>query len=63
MIRLFQQKGMQAFDRYLIAKRSSEASSPPTLVDSPEATAAKLKVESDTWMKAAELLRKEEAGK
>jgi hypothetical protein len=64
MIRLFQQKSNKRFEEYLLAKRKtpSETSGEeyPTIQD---VLCATLKVESDTWAKAAELLRREETAK
>ena len=69
MIRLFQAKSNVAFEKYLKIRRETVAGDPrPVLLDSPEwrsgvIEAARFKVESDTWAKAAELLRKEELTK
>ena len=88
MIRLFQQKSNQAFDRYLEAKKKCTAAAiAPSLADpncpvcsgkgfpghvcndwtgsnyAAQNKVAMLRIESDLWAKAAELLRKEEANK
>ena len=69
MIKLFNQKGMAAFEKYLKVRQEAVAQGePPVVLDSPEwrsrvIDGAKLKTESDTWLKAAELLRKEELNK
>lgn len=65
MTKLFQQKSNRKFDEYLLAKKKSLSgvigTSPampyPTIQD---IVVAVLKAESETWAKAAELLRKEE---
>jgi hypothetical protein len=69
LTKLFQQKSNRAFDQYLLARKKSlseGAQRPephelyPTIKDM---ACAVLKCESDTWAKAAELLRKEELSK
>jgi hypothetical protein len=65
MTKLFQQKSNRKFDEYLLAKKKTlsegtvgkPAAAWPTIQD---ITVAVLKAESETWAKAAELLRKEE---
>ena len=66
MTKLFQQKSNRKFDEYLLAKRKSLSTQMevdlmsenyPNIKD---LTCAVLKAESETWAKAAELLRKEE---
>jgi hypothetical protein len=76
MTKLFQQKANRAFDQYLLCKKKSVSdliTEVPVVKESFAAAqananypgildvaAAVLKAESDTWAKAAELLRKEE---
>ena len=60
MIKLFNQKSMRAFDEYLALNRK------PIFPDSEEVRAKMMvikKTESDIWLKAAELLKKEEMNK
>lgn len=64
MIKLFQQKSNRKFDEYLAAKKRLENSNPPPTAEGLSAAICSvLKTESDTWAKAAELLRKEELSK
>jgi hypothetical protein len=78
MIKLFQQKSNRKFDEYLLCKRKSlseyvkdlpvsqaakDAKSVATYPSIQDVMCAVLKAESDTWAKAAELLRKEELSK
>ena len=68
MTKLFQQKSNRKFDEYLLAKKKSlsqevKAPGPGELTRYPtiqDIVVAVLKAESETWAKAAELLRKEE---
>lgn len=67
LTKLFQQKSNKKFDEYLLAKRKSlsEAVPPLSQAKAPYPTlqdlaVSVLKAESETWAKAAELLRKEE---
>jgi hypothetical protein len=65
MTKLFQQKSNRKFDEYLLAKKKSlgdpgvpgEKRVYPSIQD---IVIAVLKAESETWARAAELLRKEE---
>jgi hypothetical protein len=62
MIRLFQAKGNLAWEKYLNLRGQTIEKVP---LNSPEwhsnnSACARLKAESDTWAKAAELLRKEQ---
>jgi hypothetical protein len=63
--KLFQQKSNRAFDLYLLEKKKSLSTPglPGGVAPYPsirDVAIAVLKCESDTWAKAAELLRKEE---
>ena len=64
MTKLFQQKSNRKFDEYLLAKRKTLSDIPvaageryPTIHD---VACAVLKAESETWARAADLMRKEE---
>lgn len=63
MIKLFQQRSDQAYEKYLLNRAT--IGSPSCTINSPEWQAAvtrgaALNAEYNTWSKAAELLRKEE---
>lgn len=66
MIKYFQQRSDQDYERYLLNRQS--IGSPDKQMNSPEWQAAvvrgaELKGKFETWAKAAELLRKEELNK
>jgi hypothetical protein len=71
LTKLFQQKSNRKFDEYLLAKKKSLSievpSNLPGVIGSEyqlqQVLCAVLKAESDTWAKAAELLRQEELNK
>jgi hypothetical protein len=68
MIKLFQQRSDQFYDRYLENRKKLVEGNPAVKMDSPEWQAAvvrgaDLKARQETWAKAAELLRKEELAK
>lgn len=58
LIKLFQSKSNQAFEKYLLERKKIRE-----YPDVQSIVVGVLKAESDTWAKAAELLRKEEIGK
>lgn len=66
MTKLFQQKSNRKFDEYLLAKKKSlsgEVPVPPLAKAYPtlqDLVCAVLKAESETWARAADLMRKEE---
>lgn len=66
MIRLFQQKSNKKFDEYLLAKKKSlsdQIEPPGSITGYPsiqDIVVSVLKAESETWARAADLLRKEE---
>lgn len=67
MIKLFQQRSDQAYEKYLLV-RSKAAESHGAVNDTGEWQAAiidgaRLKAQYEVWSKAAELLRKEELNK
>jgi hypothetical protein len=68
MIKLFQQRSDQAYEKYLANRKLLVEANPSVKMDSPEWTAAvvrgaDLKGRYETWAKAADLLRKEELSK
>lgn len=61
LTKLFQQKSNRKFDEYLLAKKKSLSEEIPARdIHLSQTLCAVLKAESDTWAKAAELLRQEE---
>ncbi len=63
LIKVFQQKSNRKLNEYLLAKKKSLSPEVPDALNGQKTLCAVLKVESDTWAKAADLLRQEELGK